>query len=296
MKKLLAILFLLITNLSFSQLKAIIINSETKEPIPYVNIWVENENIGTTSNSKGAFTLEINSTKSILFSAIGFETKKIASHLITETLELTPQTTALDEVIIRSKKTTQEFVIEDFKKSEINSYFGCGIKPWIAAKYFKYNAQYNNTPFLKTIKILTNSNVKDSKFNIRLYGVNENGAPENYIHDQNILGVAKKGKRTIEIDISALHIKFPSNGFFIAAEWLIIEDNKYKYTYTMEGSKKKLDGISFEPAIGTVPAETDENSWVFNQGRWQKIWKNMGTIKKYNDKYDLMAIALTLSN
>uniref|UniRef100_UPI003564D76A carboxypeptidase-like regulatory domain-containing protein n=1 Tax=Lutibacter sp. TaxID=1925666 RepID=UPI003564D76A len=120
MKKLLAITFLLISNSGFSQLKAIIINSETKEKIPYVNIWVENENIETTSNEKGEFKLEINSTKIIIFSAIGFETKKISSDLIKETLELKPITTELNEVIINSKKLTQELILGEFQKSKVN--------------------------------------------------------------------------------------------------------------------------------------------------------------------------------
>jgi hypothetical protein len=296
MKKLLAITILLISNICFGQLKSVIIDSETKEKIPYVNIWVENEKIGTTSNENGEFELEIDNTKIILFSAIGFETKKISSDLIKKTLELKPITTELDGVIINSKKSTQELIIGEFKKPKINHYFGCGIKPWIIARFFKYNDKYSNTPFLKKIRILTNSDVKDSKFNIRLYSVNENGEPENYIYDQNIVGIAKKGKKTTEIDISALNIEFPDNGFFIAIEWLIIENNKYEYKYTIEGSRKKLEGISYEPAIGTVPAETDKNSWRYNQGKWRKVWKNVGTSKKYKDKYSLIAIELTLTN
>jgi len=296
MKKLLTITFLLISNLCFSQLKSVIIDSETKEKIPYVNIWVENKNIGTTSNEKGEFKLEIDSTKMIIFSAIGFETKKISSDLIKNYLELKPLTIELDEVIISSKKITQELIIGEFKKSKINLYFGCGIKPWITARFFKYNDKYGKTPFLKKIRILTKSDVKNSKFNIRLYSINENGEPENYIYDQNIIGIAKKGKKTTEIDISKLNIQFPEKGFFIAIEWLIIENNKYEYKYTMEGSRKKLEGISYEPAIGTVPAETDENSWIFNQGKWRKVWKNVGTIKRYKEKYSLMAIELTLTN
>jgi len=296
MKKLLTITFLLISNLCFSQLKSVIIDSETKEKIPFVNIWVENENIGTTSNEKGEFELEISSTKIILFSAIGFETKKISSDSIKNILELKPMTTELDEVIINSKKLTQELIVGKFKKSKINYYFGCGIKPWITARFFKYKEKYDKTPFLKKIRLLTRSDVKNSKFNIRLYSVNENGEPDNYIYDQNIIGIAKKGKKTTEIDVSKLNIKFPENGFFIAIEWLIIEENKYEYKYTMEGSRKKLEGISYEPAIGTVPAETAENSWIFNQGKWKKVWKNVGTIKKYKEKYSLMAIELTLTN
>jgi hypothetical protein len=214
MKKLLAITFLLISNLCFSQIKAVIINSETKEKIPYVNIWVENENIGTTSNEKGEFELEIDSPKIILFSAIGFETKKISSDLIKNILELKPETTELDEVILSSKKLSKEFTIGEFKKSKINSYFSCGIKPWIVARLFKYQDEFDETPFLKKITIVTKSDVKNSKFNIRLYGVNQNGEPENYIYNQNIIGIAKKGKKLTEIDVSKLNIEFPENGFF----------------------------------------------------------------------------------
>ncbi|HIQ57417.1 TPA: carboxypeptidase-like regulatory domain-containing protein [Candidatus Gracilibacteria bacterium] len=296
MKKLLAITFLLISNLCFSQLKSVIIDSETKEKIPYVNIWVENESIGTTSNEKGEFELEIESTKVILFSAIGFETKKISSDLIKSILELKPLVTELDEIIIKSKKLTKEVTIGEFKKSKINFYFACGITPWITARYFRYEKKYNETPFLNKISVLTKSKVKDSKFNIRLYTINSKGEPDNYIYDENIIGIAEKGKKITEIDISKLNIEFPENGFFIAIEWLIIESNKFEYNYTMQGSKKKLKGISYEPKIGTVPAETDENSWIFNQGKWRKVWKNVGTSKKYEEKYSLIAIELTLTN
>lgn len=296
MRKLLTTTILLISNICFSQLKSVIIDSETKEKIPYVNIWVENENIGTTSNENGEFELKIDSSKIILFSAIGFETKKISSDSIKNILELKPLVTELDEIIINSKKLSQELTVGKFKKSKINHYFGCGIKPWITARYFKYKDKYDKTPYLKKISLLTKSDVKNSKFNIRLYSVNEKGEPENYIYDQNIIGIAKKGKKTTEIDISKLNIEFPESGFFIAIEWLIIEENKHEYKYTMEGSRKKLEGISYEPAIGTIPAETDENSWIFNQGKWRKVWKNVGTSKKFEQKYSLMAIELTLTN
>ena len=39
----------------FGQITAKVIDSETSQNIPYVNIWVENENTGTTSNEKGKF-------------------------------------------------------------------------------------------------------------------------------------------------------------------------------------------------------------------------------------------------
>jgi hypothetical protein len=297
MRKLLTITFIVISNFCFSQLKSVIIDSETKEKIPYVNVWVENENIGTTSNEKGEFELKVNTTKSILFSAIGFETKKISSDSIKNIVELKPQITELNEVVINSKKLTQEIVIGEFKKSKINTYFACGINPWITARFFKHNKdKYGKTPFLKKIRLLTKSDVENSKFNIRLYSVNENGEPENYIYEKNIIGIAEKGKKTTEIDISNLNIEFPENGFFIAIEWLIIEENKYEFEHTIKGSSKKLKIISYEPAIGIIPAETDENSWTFNQGKWSKVLKNPEGNKNYGEKYNLIAIELTLTN
>lgn len=296
MKKLLAITILLISNLCFSQLKAVIIDNESKEKLPYVNIWIENENIGTTSNENGEFELKVNGSKIIVFSAIGFETKKINSNSIKNIIELEPLVTELKEVIIKSEKLTEKIIIDKFKKSKINHYFACGTTPWIAAKYFEYKQDYDKIPFLNKIRVLTDSDVKDSKFNIRLYSINKNGEPENYIYDENIIGIAQKGNTITEIDLSDLNITFPKEGFFIAIEWLIIESNKYEYNYTKQGSKNKLIGISYEPAIGIVPSETDRNSWSFNQGKWKKELKDKGSSKNYKDKFRYLAIELTLTN
>ena len=298
MKKSFVIILFLISNFCFIQLKSVIIDSETKEKIPYVNIWVENENIGTTSNEKGEFELKIDSPKIILFSAIGFQTKKVSSDSIRNILELKPAINELDEIIINSKKLDKELIIGEFKKSKINSYFACGIQPWISAKFFEHKEEYEKTPYLKKFRILTNSDIKNSKFKIRLYRINEKGEPQNYIYNENIIGIAKKGKRTTEIDVSELNIEFPEKGFFIAIEWLIIEENKYEYKYIMKGSRKKLKDISYEPAIGIVPAKTNENSWRFNKGKWSKTsWKNNNeSMKKYRNKYNQLAIELTLTN
>ena len=55
MKKLLFLTLLLSPTLGFCQVSSVVISSDTKERIPYVNIWVENENNGTTSDKTGAF-------------------------------------------------------------------------------------------------------------------------------------------------------------------------------------------------------------------------------------------------
>ena len=297
MEKRIFIIIILIYSFGFSQLKSVVIDSITKEKIPYVNIWVENEDIGATSDEEGKFELKVYTPKNIVFSAIGFKTRIIKSDQIKDLVQLYPQLTDLKEVVIKVRKLTREFTIGKFKKSKINSYFGCGTKPWMTARFFNYKKDYKNTPFINNITLLTNSDVKNSKFNIRLYDVNDRDEPEGYIYDGNIIGVARKGKRTTEIDISKLNIKFPKKGFFVSVEWLIIEANRHESTYTTEGSKKKHIRVSYEPAIGLVPADTSENSWRYSQGKWKKTHKNNeSALRRYRNKYNLLAIELNLTN
>ena len=292
------VLFLVIPFYSFSQVTGVVLDSGTKQTVPYINIWVDGENIGTTSNDKGEFVLEkADTSKTIVLSAIGYETKKVKINSFKPIVLLNPKTTELKEVVISSKKELKELSIGFFDKSKINHYFGCGSSPWITARYFPYEGHYEATSFIKKITFVTNSDIKNARFIIRLYSIGENGEPGDYIYDKNIYGIAKKGKKLTEVDCSDLYIQMPKTGLFIAVEWLIIEENKYEYTYTFVGSKKKIDGLSYEPSFGTVPKDTGENSWIYSKGAWRKVWKNNASaLSRYSDKYSLLAIELILSN
>ena len=296
MKTLLLFLsFLFLGKISSCQIKSIIIDSVTRENIPYVNIWVENENIGTTSNEEGEFELNVTATnKIILFSAIGYESTKMKAGSIGKEVMLVPQIPVLKEVLIYSKKGTRELIIERFKKSESNHSFVGGVTPWILAKYFGYQDDYESTPYLKKINILTNSEIKNATFNIRLYSVGEDGNPGEYLYEKNIIGIAKKGKTITEVDLSTLNIRFPQNGFFIAYEWLIIESNRHEYSYTVHGSKEEFKGIRYEPAIASLKGNEDKNSWMFTKGNWKK-WNGL-SLKEIVNRYRYLAIELILTN
>lgn len=70
--KRLIFILLIISQFTFSQIKGIVKDLISGEPIPYVNIWVENENIGTTSEENGQFQLNYNNySKRIIFFFIG---------------------------------------------------------------------------------------------------------------------------------------------------------------------------------------------------------------------------------
>lgn len=279
-------------SLSTAQVKAVIVDGISKEKIPYVNIWLENENIGTTSNEEGEFELNVTDTnKIIVFSAIGYVSATIKIGSVGKEVKLMPKITVLSEVFIQSKKGTKHLSIDGFKKSESKSYFVNGGSSWIVAKFFDYKSEYTSTPFLKSIKILTDSRIKNASFNIRLYSVNEKGEPDDLLYERNIIGRARKGKTITEVDLSTFNIKFPETGFFIAYEWLIIESNRCEYSYT-DGHKKKLKAIRFEPAIAILNAN-ENRSWTFIKGNWKK-WN--GPALKNHDRYQYLAMELILTN
>jgi hypothetical protein len=90
-------------------------------PIPYVNIWVDGENIGTTSQEDGTFTLNSSKEKVLVFSAVGFETRR-TSVKEDEKIILKSKIHQLDEVAIYNLKNTKEIEVGEAKKYITNFY------------------------------------------------------------------------------------------------------------------------------------------------------------------------------
>lgn len=296
MKKALILLLYLFPAVVFSQIKGVVIDNQTNEKIPYVNIWVAHKNIGTTSNEEGRFTLETNTPEEVIFSAIGFESKTITLNAIENTVLLEPQTIQLNEIVVLPRERTLEHVIGEFSFRKINHYFAGNETPWIIAKYMTYDDGYDATPFLKTLKFLTKSEVKSSTFNVRLYRVSENGSPGNSLYNNNIIALAIKGKHMTEVDVSALNIRFPKEGFFIAVEWLILPENKYEITYVTENSDKKEKSIRIAPIIGAELKSNKDTSWKYAKGKWKKAPVFIIGTRLSTKVYNTLAVEITLTN
>ena len=278
----------------FSQTRGIIIDKKTRNPIEYANIWIENQNIGTTSSLDGKFHFNVNAIgKRLIVSAIGYETNYSLIENENSTIELNPKTYEISEVVVRPKKNTIELKIDEYKKSSVNYFFGCGTYPWIVAKYFKFLPSYERTPYLKKLTVLTESRGKPSTFNLRLINVGENGEPSTDIQKENIIVEAKRGKRNVTVDLSEYNIQFPKSGFFVAVEWLIIESNKNVFEYKTKETKKVVSEIRYEPLFGVAKYDKEFDNWTYTNGSWRKS-KIAPPIMM--DKAGDLAIELTLSN
>ncbi len=288
-------LFLFTSQFALSQIKGVVKDSLSGEPIPYVNIWVENETIGTTSEENGSFSLDIKEEKLLVFSALGYESKKLSSK--TKIILLKPKVIELKEVVIEQPKFKKEIEIGNFSKPD--GHHISGNLDWSNAKYFKYETRYEETKFVKKIKITTRSKVNNAKFKIRIFSVNKEGYPETDLISEDIIVTVKKGKRKNAIDVSNFKIDFPKEGLFIVYEILKIETNKYFFEYTNKGSKKVYKEIYFAPDFESNMVD-EENTYHFRNGKWIK-WQKLhndetGDLKKFNNKVLEPAINLILTN
>ena len=115
-----------------------IIDKSTGKGVPYVNIWIENENIGTTSDFGGKFLIKGElSGKYLILSAVGYERQSVEINGNSLTIKLTPKTYDIEEVVINQSENSSKIVCGEFNKSKIRTN-ACGDKPWIVAKLVKY--------------------------------------------------------------------------------------------------------------------------------------------------------------
>jgi hypothetical protein len=144
------IFFLFIAKLGLAQIQEVVLNKVTNQPIPYVNIWISGENIGTSSNHTGEFSLQpIDSSRFIQFSAIGYESFKIEQSKLEKEILLTPTATHIKEVSIISSKIKLKKVVNKLSLfNQSSTSFGCGKIPWIVSKYFPFDSSFQNTPYL----------------------------------------------------------------------------------------------------------------------------------------------------
>lgn len=145
MDKRLLLVLILFTFSVAAQIKGVVKDSLTGKPIPFVNIWVENENIGSTSEENGTFF--INSTingKKLIFSTLGYE-KKIIKASDASIVNLKPAAYLLNEVVI-SKSIGTKTVEIGKAKNEVYQAFDNG--PKIDTKFFPYLDNYKKTKYL----------------------------------------------------------------------------------------------------------------------------------------------------
>ena len=261
-----AYIFLLFSCFVSAQIKGVVKDSLTGKPIPFVNIWVENENIGSTSEENGTFF--INTTekgKKLIFSTLGYEKKIIKASAVSE-VNLKQTAYLLNEVVISKSIGTKSIEIGK-NKNEMYQAFDNG--PKIDTKFFPYLSSYKKTKYLKQVSIYTDSRIEDAIIKIHFYNVDSNGYPAEELLDKDFVVTVKKGTRINRFDLREFNLKFPKNGLFVGFEKLMIEKNKTEKTITDSNTNISQIQKTYFPFVLYNFVER-EFLYTFSGGKWNR--------------------------
>jgi hypothetical protein len=284
------VLFFISLSLS-AQIRSVVKDSISGQPIPYVNIWAEDETIGTISEIDGSFSLEIKEEKVLVFSALGYEIKKMSSK--NEIILLTPKAFELNEVVIERPQFKKEIEIgEKLQKKAIRISDKIGN---LKALYFPFRESYIKSRFIKKAKVFTQSQIVNAKFKLRVLSVNSKGFPDADLIEEEIIVTVKKGRNENVINFEKYNLVFPENGVFIVFETLFLDTNKSQTSF----ANQKTKAITYEPGLSYNFVE-EENSFVFTAIGWYKFPRQpkgqKGYFKIYDNKVFEPAINLILTD
>lgn len=220
--------FLFLSFFGFGQtfISGQVIDTQTQEPLPYVNIGLLDLNLGTVSDEQGFFEFEIPSqvdrSARLRFSMIGFQTQEYSlKDYIDQDLffiSMAEETTALEEVVVSSQRTqfvtkilgnknTSKLVYAAFTTNRLGNEMGFVVRqrkrPMILKKF--------------NISIVQNDFVP-LRFRLNFYSV-ENGMPHTTLLEENILIETDITSGIVTKDLTPYEIVIDQD-FFVAIEWI----------------------------------------------------------------------------
>jgi hypothetical protein len=219
-----------------------IIDAETKQAIPYVNIGVFQKNIGTVSDENGKFELKFSgnsiATDSIVFSHVGYQILKFAPIQLDNSIgeiQLYPASTLLQEVSVKPKKTVKKFLGRNgkglglmhynfytFSEKEVDDRLGKEAGVLLSVK---------KDCFLNELQMHISSNEFSSlKFRLNLYKVVD-GVPTELIMPREVIFEIKEGYVGLfKLDLRSYNLYLRNDMGPVAATIQWVESKKSKPT------------------------------------------------------------------
>ena len=251
MKKI-SILLLLISNLTWSQnnkIRGVIKDSETFQPIPYVNIYSKNElknnSTGSISNENGEFTI-INNKSKIVFSHINYKTFSIESDGNFKEILLKPKNYVLDEIVISNEKPKDYLKkIIDLSKNKID-------KNTLLKGYCREIVKVNNE-YTKFSDALVDYYIKKGNGKSNLVLGQHRALKSNHLNNEDDDSVGN--------DNSPINVKdYVKNAYNFETIEKLLKSDDYEFERKI---KKEANGDEYE-YIGIIPNE--ESDEMLNKG------------------------------
>ncbi|VXC41831.1 conserved hypothetical protein [Flavobacterium sp. 9AF] len=297
---LLGIVFIF-TNASFSQGKIKIIDFDSKQPIPFVTVILDDYN-GVYSDENGEIDRSFLITEKISLTCMGYDNLEISvKDILDNKIFLKQNTTLLNEVVLTNKEN--KFKTKKFDEIKHNDFMeghmliiGGEISCFIDNSFSKENVQIRNIRIPVVTKTISFSKEDEnkrqlvkkleftSKFKLSFYN-NDNGRPGEPIYVQkNIIFNLSQEKNVFVVNLIDYDIYLPNNGLFVGITNLGPVDEHDKFIQSEPFEMKEINGKKikivkptkpFFPVIKEVKRINTFYKFSFdNEGKWESFYKN----------------------
>lgn len=258
-----------------------IVNAHTKEAIPYAAVFSKDNKEGSYADENGAFSFEFSaSVDTIMFSAVGFQTQRVALQGVNNDrkVELQPIKFDLQVVTITDTKSKKENVALGYFKrfrgiptssaaTNGNNRFALLIqntierRAWITKLRIRFNVNQSS--------VATRYRVR-----LRIYSNKEGKPSEDMLVLEKPIDI-RDNQQSLEYDITYGSIAFPPEGVFIGYDVLGYTDktgNFHVFKSGQNGQKKKSGWSDFLcPEIAVWPNAKEKEVFEANGlGPWRK--------------------------
>ena len=213
-----------------AQIKGVIVDKDTKEPLPFTSIGLKNEQIGALSNEHGQFIVPAptkNAEDSLVIVALGYARRAV----------LVKQGVTVPNLTIEVPKRAIELNNVTVKGGKVKN-LGLGAKsndpgegmiqglPGSQYAFFVKNDKQKKLGNVRTVSFYIGENgFPREPFRVRLYKADGNyNAPNTDLLTENVVVSAPQGGQWYTVDLTPYNIMAPEEGFFVAMEWVVSGD------------------------------------------------------------------------
>ena len=213
-----------------AQLKGVIVDKDTKEPLPFTSIGLKDEQVGALTNEHGLFIVPAPTKAAqdtLLIMALGYYRRAIAvkrgvgqENLV---IEVPKRAIVLKGVTVQSGK------IKNLGLGSRENTPGEGMiqgLPGSQYAFFVKNDKQKKLGNVRTVSFYIGENgFPREPFRVRLYKADGNyNAPNTDLLTENVVVSAPTGGQWYTVDLTPYNIIAPDEGFFVAMEWVVSGD------------------------------------------------------------------------
>lgn len=244
-------ILLVISNSLFSQeMKGVILDSSSDEPIQFANI-LNLSGKGVYSDELGNFQIQIKQTDTLKISAYGYEPQYYLANTknnIPVTFKLSPKITDIDEVVLSANKVNykRRVSIGEDRVGNISVTSLIGYETCVYIENEEKTKGKIQSVFID-LKKRSNADLV-AILNLKFYEYDSiNDKPGKEISKESIKVTPRNGKYRLKISTIENKIMFPKNGICVGVEMMYEqkEVDKYKkfgpaFRYTLSESRKSI--------------------------------------------------------